>query len=146
MAKPVKGTRTYTSPRRQQHAAATRLAILESATRLFEAQGYAATTMDAIAALDRVAQETFERQVRQLSTGERQRLAIVRALALAPPVLLLDEPTAPLDPESVGRVEAVLRERLQAGTTIVLVTHDPRQAERLGAQAARMRRRQLEGA
>jgi AcrR family transcriptional regulator len=49
MAKPVKGTRTYSSPRRQQQAAATRLAILESAKRLFEAQGYAATTMDAIA-------------------------------------------------------------------------------------------------
>src|SRR5262245_13452922 len=49
MAKPVKGKRVYSSPRRQQAAAATRLAILESATSLFESQGYAATTMDAIA-------------------------------------------------------------------------------------------------
>lgn len=49
MAEPVKGTRVYNSPRREQQAAATRRAILDSAQRLFEAQGYAATTMGAIA-------------------------------------------------------------------------------------------------
>jgi len=50
MSEPVKGTRAYHSPRRQQQAAATRRAILESAQRLLEQQGYAVTTMDAIAA------------------------------------------------------------------------------------------------
>ncbi len=86
----------------------------------------------------------FEGEVRRLSTGERQRIALIRALVLDSPVLLLDEPTGPLDPESVGRVEAVLAERLAAGTTIVLVSHDPAQAQRLGARRMRMRERRLE--
>ena len=50
MREPVKTTRRYESPRRRQQAAATRTQILESARRLFEEQGYAATTMAAIAA------------------------------------------------------------------------------------------------
>ena len=50
MSRDVKGKRVYASPRRQQQAAATRRTILESAQQLFERQGYAATTMDAIAA------------------------------------------------------------------------------------------------
>ena len=90
--------------------------------------------------------ELFEGPVHRLSTGERQRLALVRALALDSPVLLLDEPTGPLDPESVGKVEALLQDRLAAGTTILLVTHDQRQAERLGARHFRMRDRRLEAA
>jgi ABC-type multidrug transport system ATPase subunit len=90
--------------------------------------------------------DAFEDQVGRLSTGERQRLAIVRALVLDSPVLLLDEPTGPLDPESVRLVETVLRERLAAGTAIVLVSHDPEQARRLGAQSMRMTDRRLEPA
>jgi ABC-type multidrug transport system ATPase subunit len=86
----------------------------------------------------------FDEGVGRLSTGERQRLALVRALVLDPPVLLLDEPTGPLDPESVGRVEAVLVERLAAGTTIILVSHDPSQARRMGADRRMMRNRRLE--
>lgn len=87
--------------------------------------------------------ELMEGPVQRLSTGERQRLAIIRALVLDPPVLLLDEPTAPLDPEATARVEAVLRERLAAGMALVVVTHDVRQAERLGAQRFLMRERRM---
>jgi putative ABC transport system ATP-binding protein len=81
--------------------------------------------------------------VQRLSTGERQRLAIIRALVLEPPVLLLDEPTAPLDPEATKRVEVVLRERLEAGMSLVIVTHDARQAGRLRARHFRMRERRM---
>lgn len=91
-----------------------------------------------------VGPEPFEGQVRRLSTGERQRLAIVRGLVLDSPVLLLDEPTGPLDPESVARVEALLLERMRAGTTLVVVSHDPAQPGRLGARHRVMRNRTLE--
>jgi putative ABC transport system ATP-binding protein len=79
----------------------------------------------------------------QLSTGERQRLALIRALSLESPVLLLDEPTGALDEDSTQRVEAVLRERLATGVTIVMVTHTPQQAARLGQRHLRMQNRQL---
>ena len=82
--------------------------------------------------------------VARLSTGERQRLALVRALVLGSPVLLLDEPTGPLDPASVERVEALLSERLEAGTILLIVTHDPTQGERLNAARFRMVQRRLE--
>src|SRR3954454_9309110 len=66
----VKGRRAYNSPRREQQAAATRRAILESAQQLFERQGYAATTMDAIAADAAVSLKTvylaFETKARLL--------------------------------------------------------------------------------
>ena len=91
-----------------------------------------------------VGKEPFGGEVRLLSTGERQRLALMRALVLDPPVLLLDEPTGPLDPETTGKVEDVLRERLRGGASIVLVSHDPTQAGRLGAQRRIMRHRRLE--
>jgi ABC-type multidrug transport system ATPase subunit len=90
--------------------------------------------------------DAMQDTVRRLSTGERQRLALIRALVLASPLLLLDEPTAPLDPEAVGRVEAVLRERLAAGTTMILVSHDAQQAERLGAARRVIRDRRMEAA
>jgi putative ABC transport system ATP-binding protein len=76
--------------------------------------------------------------IARLSTGEKQRLSLVRALLPDPLVLLLDEPTGPLDEESVVRVEALLQERMATGTSIVLVTHDPNQADRLGTQRYRM--------
>ena len=82
--------------------------------------------------------ELLDAPVAQLSTGEKQRLSLVRALLPNPPVLLLDEPTGSLDEESVAKVEALLQERMAAGTSILLVTHDPRQAERLGVQLYRM--------
>ena len=66
------------------------------------------------------------------STGERQRMALLRVLALNAPVLLLDEPTGSLDQEAARQVEAVLAGRLAAGDSIILVSHSPEQAARLG--------------
>ena len=81
--------------------------------------------------------------VLRLSTGERQRLALVRTLETEPPVLLLDEPTAALDAESVGRTEHLLRARLAAGTALMLVTHDTALAARVGDRRFVMRERRL---
>ena len=81
--------------------------------------------------------------VLQLSTGERQRMALIRALALASPVLLLDEATGALDEDSTLLVEAVLRERLAAGVAIAMVTHSAAQAGRLGSRHLRMEDRRL---
>lgn len=67
---------------------------------------------------------------RLLSGGEQQRLALARALALAPRVLFLDEPTASLDPASTLAVEDLVEAAGAAGIRIVLVTHDPGQARR----------------
>ena len=83
------------------------------------------------------------RQVVQLSTGERQRVALIRALALQSPVLLLDEATGALDEDSTVLVENVLRERLADGVTIVMVTHSAAQAARLGHRHLRMENRRL---
>ena len=73
----------------------------------------------------------LDRRLDSLSTGERQRLALVRALADDPKVLLLDEPTALLDTANAARVDADLTERLIAGRIILLVSHDQTQIERL---------------
>ena len=60
----------------------------------------------------------------QLSGGQKQRVAIARALALEPEVLLMDEPTSALDPEMVGEVLRVIRSLVDAGLTMVIVTHE----------------------
>jgi ABC-type polar amino acid transport system ATPase subunit len=60
----------------------------------------------------------------ELSGGEAQRVAIARALAVGPPVLLMDEPTASLDPERRGELAATLRQLAAGGTTLVIATHD----------------------
>ena len=73
-----------------------------------------------------------ESPARVLSGGEQQRLALVRALAPRPSVLLLDEPTANLDPASTLAIETVMQEAADQGTRLLLVTHDPGQARRLG--------------
>lgn len=77
-------------------------------------------------------------EVSRLSTGERQRLALVRALQTDPKVLLLDEPTSALDPSSVEKVETLLAAKLAEGCALLLVTHDPGQPDRFGARCLHM--------
>jgi polar amino acid transport system ATP-binding protein len=61
---------------------------------------------------------------RQLSGGQQQRIAIARALAMKPTLMLFDEPTSALDPELVGEVLAVMRELADEGMTMIVVTHE----------------------
>jgi len=71
------------------------------------------------------------RPARTLSGGEQKRLVIARACLLEPAVLLLDEPTANLDPAAVRSVEAMIRTVSEAGTKVLITTHDIAQAKRL---------------
>lgn len=61
---------------------------------------------------------------KKLSGGQKQRLAIVRALAMQPKAILFDEPTSALDPEMVKGVLNVIKQLVQSGMTIVIVTHE----------------------
>ncbi|MEQ8356055.1 MAG: ATP-binding cassette domain-containing protein [Kiloniellaceae bacterium] len=76
-------------------------------------------------------QDIAERPARVLSGGEQQRLATVRALGAEPDLLLLDEPTASLDPQATAAIESLVGQAAAAGVKIVMVTHDRGQAQRL---------------
>ncbi len=82
-----------------------------------------------------LAGEALEWPVSRLSTGERQRLALARLILIAPRVLLLDEPTSGLDPETTELVEKLLRDRLENGVSILMVTHDRDQERRLATRS-----------
>ena len=73
----------------------------------------------------------LDRQADLLSVGEAQRMCLARALARAPDCLLLDEPTSALDTGSRTGIEQLIRSLADQGLTVVLVTHDPRQASEL---------------
>jgi len=60
----------------------------------------------------------------ELSGGQQQRIAIARALAMKPKLMLFDEPTSALDPELVGEVLAVMRDLATSGMTMIVVTHE----------------------
>ena len=68
----------------------------------------------------------------QLSDGQMQRVAIVRALAMEPEVMLFDEPTSALDPEMVGEVLEVMKQLAEEGMTMVVVTHEMGFAREVG--------------
>lgn len=94
---------------------------------------HAARLRAAAEALDRVGlAHLADQPARVLSGGEQQRLAIARAWALRPDLLLLDEPTANLDPKATQAIEAVIQAVHEAGTKVVLITHNLGQAHRLG--------------
>ena len=78
------------------------------------------------------------RRVSTLSGGEKQRVALARALVLAPKVLLLDEPTANLDPASRVFVERIIRDASASGTTVIMSTHSMELAYRLCDRLVRL--------
>ena len=80
------------------------------------------------------------RPARRLSGGEQQRLALARALARDPELLLLDEPTASLDPASTHSVEEIIRSAAQSGIKIIMATHDLGQLRRLAGEVVFMMR------
>jgi tungstate transport system ATP-binding protein len=81
--------------------------------------------------------ELADEAAKTLSGGEAQRVALARALAVQPEVLLLDEPTANLDPHNIGLIENIIRQASTNGSTsVILVTHDVFQVRRLADFAA----------
>ncbi|MBC5766865.1 ABC transporter ATP-binding protein [Ramlibacter albus] len=90
---------------------------------------------EAVHALRRVGLEAEAgRNARQLSGGQQQRLALARAWAMRPDVLLLDEPTSSLDPHGKREVERVIADFAEAGTTLVFASHNLGQVKRLATR------------
>ena len=90
--------------------------------------------LDVKSILKKVGLEAFNNKpARLLSGGEKQRLSLARALLIQPKLLLLDEPTANLDPYSLKLIEDLISEENSKGTTIILTTHDMSQAKRLAS-------------
>ncbi len=97
-------------------------------------KGHAAADSEerAHAALERVGLgHLAQRPARLLSGGEQQRVALARAWALEPELLILDEPTASLDPASTREVERIVGEIAAAGARILMTTHNLGQAKRM---------------
>ena len=89
----------------------------------------------ALALLERVGlPEKADAYPGQLSGGQQQRIAIARALAMNPDVMLFDEPTSALDPEMVGEVLEIMREVADMGMTMVVVTHEMGFAREVGTR------------
>ncbi|MGH6725916.1 MAG: energy-coupling factor ABC transporter ATP-binding protein [Pseudolabrys sp.] len=83
------------------------------------------------------------RPARRLSGGEQQRLALARALARDPALLLLDEPTASLDPAATKAIEDIVRAVTARGVKVVMSTHDLGQAKRLAGDVLLLHRGRL---
>ncbi|MCK5826863.1 MAG: ABC transporter ATP-binding protein [Desulfuromusa sp.] len=86
-----------------------------------------------------------QRPIKELSGGENQRVALARALVLNPEVLLLDEPTANIDHDSLSDFEQLLRSLAKNGMTIIMSTHDPAQAERLNGHLIKVQNGMVKG-
>ncbi|WP_237288571.1 ABC transporter ATP-binding protein [Variovorax sp. PAMC 28711] len=83
--------------------------------------------------------DLLDADIARLSTGERQRLALVRSMVREPDVLLLDEPSASLDGASTLAIESLLLQQLRSGLGIVMVTHSREQAVRMSHRHFEMR-------
>ena len=81
----------------------------------------------------------------QLSGGEQQRVAIARALIANPPLLLADEPTGHLDPETSWEIMELLKKLNGRGTTVLVASHDINVVQRMGKRTIMMRDGKVEG-
>ncbi len=118
-----------------QHPMMLRASVLENVSLALKPWGLARgeRRRRARVVLERVGlADRAEDSARQLSGGEQQRLALARAWLARPSLLLLDEPTASLDPSATAEVERIVREIRTDGTRILMVTHNLGQATRLG--------------
>ena len=88
--------------------------------------------------------DVYNWTVSRCSTGERQRLALIRLLCMKPEVLLLDEPTASLDEENVTAVETLVKNFMQQGGAVIWVSHDPNQIERMADRHYQINNKKLE--
>lgn len=89
--------------------------------------------------MDRFGLKTENKRLSEFSKGMRQKLALIRALLHEPPVVLLDEPTSAMDPESAFMVREEIRKLRSTDRTIVLCTHNLKEAEELADQIAIIR-------
>ncbi len=102
------------------------------------------TVSDSLARVGLVSFE--ERNITQLSGGEARRVALARALAPKPEILLLDEPLAHVDRESAEIIERLIASLTASGTMVVMSTHDPHQNKRLGGEVIQLSGGRLEQA
>ena len=79
-------------------------------------------------------EEKADEYPKQLSGGQQQRIAIARALAMEPEIMLFDEPTSALDPEMVGEVLEVMKNLAKSGMTMIVVTHEMGFAREVGTR------------
>jgi tungstate transport system ATP-binding protein len=101
----------------------------------FSGKSWATAKVDARDALSSMGFEgIMHRNARAMSVGQRQRLALVRAWALRPDILFLDEPTASLDPSARREVEALIQQFADSGCTLVFASHNLGQAKRLATR------------
>ena len=78
--------------------------------------------------------DKMDKYPNQLSGGEKQRVAIVRALAMNPKIMLFDEPTSALDPEMVSEVLNLMKDLAESGMTMIIVTHEMGFAKEIGSK------------
>lgn len=134
---PVRRAIVFQRPTMLRRSAAANIRYALSAARIARSAHDAA--IDRLLALVGL-EHAAERPARRLSTGEQQRLALARALAREPDVLLLDEPTASLDPASTKAIEDVIRTVSQRGIKVLLSTHDLGEARRLAGDVMLLHR------
>jgi len=115
-----------------------RFALAQAGVRRLERDSKAAGLLSLVGMSDR-----RDRPARRLSSGEQQRLAVARALARDPDVLLLDEPTANLDPAATRSLETLITTISDRPTKVILTTHDVAQARRIAGDIVLIHRGQI---
>jgi tungstate transport system ATP-binding protein len=142
------GQQTLTSGQRVSHTDARQVMVFQQPHMLrlsaltnvalslwFAGKAWTTAKADALQALSSMGFEgIMHRNARAMSVGQRQRLALVRAWALRPDILFLDEPTASLDPSARREVELLIQQFADSGCTLIFASHNLGQAKRLATR------------